>query len=127
MLNSGHFRRTAFVIRVGGDNLEPARFTTWAPKVIALIGKLPPTLASRSIHIEMRRMAPGETAEPVRFERLDFTSVVAAAARWAQDHDLALRDAEPDIPSSLSNRRADNWRHLLAIADLAGGSWPTRA
>ncbi len=127
VLNSGHFRRTAFVIRVTGENLEPARFTTWAPKVIALIGKLPPTLASRSIHIEMRRMAPGETVEPVRLERLDFKPVVAAAARWAQDHDLALRDAEPDIPGSLLGRRADNWRHLLAIADLAGGRWPARA
>ena len=127
MLNSGHFRRAAYVIRVTGDNLEPARFTTWAPKVIALIGKLPPTLASRSIHIEMRRMAPGETAEPVRLERLDFTSVVASAARWALDHDLALRDAEPDMPGSLMGRRADNWRHLVAIADLAGGSWPARA
>ena len=127
VLNSGHYRRTAFVIRVTGDNLEPARFTTWAPKVIALIGKLPPTLASRSIHIEMRRMAPGEVVEPVRLERLDFTEVVRSAGRWAQDHDLALRDAEPDMPGSLFGRRADNWRHLIAIADLAGGGWPARA
>jgi putative DNA primase/helicase len=127
VLNSGHFRRTAYVIRVTGDNFEPARFATWAPKVIALIGKLPPTLASRSIHIEMRRMAPGETAEPVRLERLDFTSVVAAVARWALDNDLALRDAEPDMPGSLFGRRADNWRHLLAVADLAGADWPARA
>jgi putative DNA primase/helicase len=127
VINSGHYRRAAFVIRVTGENLEPTRFTTWAPKVIALIGKLPPTLASRSIHIEMRRMAPGETAEPVRLERLDFTTVVASVARWAQDHDLSLRDAEPDMPGSLLGRRADNWRHLFAIADLAGGIWPARA
>ena len=127
VLNSGHSRRSAFVIRVTGDNLEPTRFTTWAPKAIALIGKLPPTLASRAVHIEMRRMAPGESAEPVRLERLDFTEVVAGVARWAQDHDLALRDAEPDMPGSLFGRRADNWRHLLAIADLAGGTWPARA
>jgi putative DNA primase/helicase len=127
VLNSGHYRRGAFVIRVTGENFEPARFTTWAPKAIALIGKLPPTLASRSIHIAMRRMAPGETAEPVRLERLDFTTVIAAAARWAKDHDLALRGAEPDMPSTLMGRRADNWRHMIAIADLAGGDWPARA
>lgn len=84
-------------------------------------------LAARSIHIEMRRMAPAESVEPVRLERLDFTEQVAAVARWAQDHDLALRDAEPDMPGSLFGRRADNWRHLIAIADLAGGSWPARA
>ena len=61
---------------------------------IAFIGKLPSTLASRSIHIEMRRMAPGETVEPVRIERLDFTDILRRAARWAQDYDFALRSAK---------------------------------
>ena len=129
VLNSGHFRRSAFVIRVVGEgkNMEPARFTTWAPKAIALIGKLPPTLASRSIHVEMRRMTAGESAEPVRLERLDFTEVGQQAARWAKDYAAILKTAEPDIPVSLTGRRADNWRHLFAIADAAGGTWPDRA
>ena len=129
VINSGHWRRMAFVIRVVGEggNMQPARFTTWAPKAIAMIGKLPSTLASRSIHIEMRRMGLGETVEPVRLERLDFGPTVSRAARWAKDSDPALRSAEPDVPSSLFGRRADNWRHLVAIADAAGGSWPDRA
>src|SRR5262249_21904188 len=29
--------------------------------------------------------------------------------------------------SGLHNRAADNWRPLLAIADIAGGEWPERA
>ena len=129
ILNSGHWKRSAFVIRVVGEgnSMEPAQFTTWAPKAIALIGKLPQTLASRSIHIEMRRMAPGETVVPVRLERLDFGPVVRKAARWAQDSEAILRGAEPDMPASLFGRRADNWRHLIAIADAAGGRWPDRA
>lgn len=36
----------------------------------------------------------------------------------------ALRAAEPDVPEALSDRAADAWEPLLAIADLAGGDWP---
>jgi Protein of unknown function (DUF3631) len=31
------------------------------------------------------------------------------------------------VPDALNDRAADNWRPLLAIADLAGGEWPARA
>ena len=128
VINSGHNRATSFVIRTAGDDHEPRRFMTWAPKAIALIGKLPPTLASRSIHIELRRFALGEHVEPVRPDRLaHLTPLARQAARWAADHVTALRDAEPDMPAILTGRRADNWRPLFAIADAAGGDWPARA
>ena len=39
----------------------------------------------------------------------------------------ALRDAEPALPGALADRAADVWEPLLAIADLAGRGWPTRA
>ena len=70
ILNSGHNKRSAYVVRTHGDNHEPRRFRTWAPKAIALIGKLPPTLASRSIHIKLQRKLPTETVEPLRADRL---------------------------------------------------------
>jgi len=38
-----------------------------------------------------------------------------------------LRQVDPPMPEGLRGRVADNWRHLLAIADLAGGEWPERA
>ena len=31
------------------------------------------------------------------------------------------------MPASLDGRAADNWRPLIAIADLAGSEWPARA
>lgn len=128
ILNSGHSRAYAFVIRTVGDDHEPRRFTTWAPKALALIGKLPPTLASRSIHIEQCRLAPDERVEPMRADRLDHLQPLARqAARWAADRAAALRDAEPDMPAMLTGRRADNWRPLFAIADSAGGEWPARS
>ena len=71
VLNSGHARAGAYVVRTVGDTHEPEVFRTWAPKAIALIGKLPATLASRAVHIELKRLAPGETVEPLRLHQLD--------------------------------------------------------
>ena len=31
------------------------------------------------------------------------------------------------MPASLTGRRADNWRHLIVIADAVRGEWPQRA
>jgi hypothetical protein len=41
VLNSGHTRALAYVVRTVGDEHEPRKFSTWAPKALALIGKLP--------------------------------------------------------------------------------------
>lgn len=128
VLNSGHNRAAAFVIRTAGEDHEPRNFKTWAPKAIALIGRLHPTLESRSVHIELRRIGVGEHVEPLRGDRLDHLAPLARkAARWVSDNVIALRAADPVMPAELRGRAADNWRHLIAIADRAGGDWPCRA
>ncbi len=128
VLNSGHARAGAYVIRTVGDQHEPTIFRTWAPKAIALIGKLPPTLASRSIHVELKRLAPGESVEPLRLHRVDLLEPLQRkASRWAADALADLRGYEPELPPELYGRAADNWRALLSIADKAGGEWPDRA
>ena len=54
VLNSGHCRDQAFLIRSVGDDHTPTRFNTWGPKVVALIGSLPDTLEDRAIGIAKR-------------------------------------------------------------------------
>src|SRR5262249_48912987 len=49
------------------------------------IGKLPATLASRAIHIELRRKTATERVEPLRLDRLDYEPLRRQAARWAAD------------------------------------------
>jgi putative DNA primase/helicase len=49
------------------------------------------------------------------------------AARWVADHEVSLSAADPEAPDTLHDRAVDNWRPLFAIADLAGGDWPTLA
>src|SRR5207247_351802 len=34
---------------------------------------------------------------------------------------------DPELPATAFNRLADNWRPLLAIAEVAGGDWPRLA
>ena len=128
VLNGGHHRDGGGVIRMAGPNQKPRRFDIWAPKAIALIGRLPPTLESRAISIELRRMAIGEHVEPLRGDRLEQLEPLCRQAwRWARDNSRLLEKAEPAMPETLRGRTADNWRHMIAIADAAGGDWPERA
>lgn len=125
ILNSGYRRSGAYVVRVVGDDHEPRRFSTWAATVIAMIGKLPSTLADRSIGIRLRRRRHDEEITPLSADKTKEQETLARkAARWVKDNLERLRDAEPTMPSGIFNRTADNWRPLLAIADAAGGAWP---
>ncbi len=129
VLNSGHSRPGAFVLRAVGDDHEPRVFSTWAPLAVAKIGKLPGTLRDRSIVLRMRRRARGEQVESLRADRISgaLEPLRRQMARWAADHLAQLRKADSATPAGFDDRAADNWRPLLAIADLAGGDWPARA
>ena len=129
VLNSGHTRTTAVVIRTVGEDHEPRAFSTWCPKTIALIGKLPDTLTDRAIEIRMRRRTAGEHVERLRQDRIEALchDIRRQAVRWADDHLNTLPDSDPSVPDALNDRAADCWRPLLAIAHAVGGDWPTRA
>ena len=128
ILNSGHTRTSAFVVRTVGDNHETTTFSTWCAKVIALIGKLPPTLQDRSIVVQLERKRTRETVERRRADRtLDLVELCRKAARWVADHRAELDVCDPVPPDTLDDRAADNWRPLLAIAEVIGGNWPQHA
>jgi hypothetical protein len=130
ILNSGHTKTAAHVIRnveINGEH-KPRRFSTWAPKAIATIRALADTLEDRAIVVQLQRKP--KAASVVRLRKRDseeFAVLRRQAARWASDNFSRLTDPEPDIPESLNDRAADNWRPLLAIAELAGGGWLKRA
>ncbi len=128
ILNSGHFRDMAFIIRTVGDDHEPKQFSTWAPMATAAIGKIPATLEARSIAIDMRRRRIDEHVERLRPGRTGYLDTLARqCARWAADNADDLAGADPEIPEVLLNRAGDNWRPLIAIADRAGGEWPEKS
>src|SRR5262249_8228529 len=128
IIDSGHRRSNAWVLRTVGDNHEPRRFSTWAPKSIAKIGKLPHTLASRSIHIRLRRMMPTESVIPLLYEkRGHLVPIKRQLIGWTTDNQATLRTTDdPVMPEKLRGPAGDNWRPLIAICDVVGGDWPDR-
>jgi putative DNA primase/helicase len=124
ILNSGHTRGGAYVVRCNADSNEPERFSTWAPKVLSGIGELPDTLADRSIVIKLERREPKQKIIKVRdADPAQFMQVRQKLARWALDNRDVVANARPAIPTPLNDRQSDNWDALLAISDLLGGNW----
>lgn len=128
IFNAG-WRRGGTALVVGSKDYKVERLQVYGFKAFAGIGsRLPDTVISRSIPITMRRRTRAEHVDP-------FYTRTAAKLRsdlkprleeWAQAVGIILVDTEPALPEALSDRQQDNWRLLLAIADVAGGGWPER-
>lgn len=130
VLNSGYRRSGKASVCIGqGAGVHAHDFATFCPKAIAGIGKLPDTVADRSIPIALRRRTRHEPVSRWR-ERdghREGRSIRAALAKWATTAVASLRDARPELPQTLSDRGQDVWEPLLGIADAAGRDWPQRA
>ena len=95
-------------------------FDPFGPKLIAGIGRRRDTIEDRAIIVKLRRRKADESVEAARLDRLDNRQLQSFCAAWARDNLAALKAADPLVPESLHDRAADNWRPLLAIADLCG-------
>jgi hypothetical protein len=128
LLNAG-FQRGKSALRCVGPLQKPTLFATFAMAALAGIGGLPDTITDRAVNIRMRRRKADETVSPFR-ERRDrpaLTKVHDRLAEWLADAGVVakLEAAEPEM--DLEDRAADVWEPLIAVADVAGGHWPTRA
>jgi len=129
VLNTGHRRggRASLCI-VQGTNISFRDFETFCPKAIAGIGRLPDTVADRSIPIHLKRKAPSEAVE--RFRRRNVSGQANEIRQWipawVSGHLKVLSVARPELPDALTDRQQDSVEPLLAIADAAGGDWPER-
>jgi hypothetical protein len=112
IFNSGHRKGGSVGRFVGGWS---KRYATFAPLCVGAIGMLPLPLMSRAAAVINMQRAPADA----QIQLLDENDPSFQAAReqirkWAATCSLARN---PDMPSSLHNRAADNWRVLFAIAD----------
>jgi uncharacterized protein DUF3631 len=130
VLNSGHRRGGKTTVCVGqGANISFKDFSTFCPKAIAGIGKLPDTVADRAIPVRLERRAPGERVDRFRWREVE------PQAQQLRHRLVALADvvaeilikAQPDLPNELDDRAWDGVEPLLAIAELTGGNWPVEA
>lgn len=130
LLNAGWTRGTAFVVRVEGDRNEPRLFSAWCPKAIAAIGTLSETIEDRSIRVSLDRKPVGvrkADAFDVDVVHAVTEPVRRRIARWTADNLAAIATAQPTRPPGLDDRSWNNWKPLLAVAEVAGGDWPARA
>ena len=146
IINSGNARRTAYVLRLSKSNPQQnrarlprhsdsprhseaaagataglQRYSCWCPKAIAMIGKVPDTIADRSIVVQMVRKLTSEKRIPLA--ALNATSIKAKCARFALDQGQAVAQYEKIHGDGLNDRAADTFDPLYVIARLAGKEW----
>lgn len=124
ILNSG-FQRGGVYIRCDGVSLEPVKFATFGPKVLAGIGSLPDTITDRSIPIALKRRTKDEPAEPFRLTEVDAdaSKLRDRLAGWAAVHFKECADFRIPRGMQLSDRQIDISEPLLAIAAACGEAW----
>ncbi|WP_432138861.1 DUF3631 domain-containing protein [Streptomyces sp. bgisy154] len=129
-LNSG-YRRGAKSLRCVGDgsNQTAAWFASFCAVAMAGLGSLPDTILTRSVIIRMRKRAPNETVEPYRrrVHEKQGHALRDRLAEWAATVHDQVAEAWPEMPEGVTDRPADVWEPLLAVADAAGCHWPDRA
>jgi hypothetical protein len=127
-LNAGH-RRTGVTYRCVGDSQTVTPFPSYTAVAVAGLGSLPDTILTRSVIIRMRRRARNEKVEPfrARIHEKEGVALRERLATWAEQARGWVMGAWPEMPEGVSDRPADVWEPLLAVADTAGGDWPKRA
>ena len=129
LLNAGHRRHgVAGRCVVRGKQIFTEEIPAYCAVALAGLGGLPDTILSRCVIVKMRRRAPDEVVEPFRRRVLEQEGLGLRRrlSLWAD----VIRDSVrtlPEMPSSVTDRDADVWEALVAIADAAGGDWPDRA
>ncbi|MFJ4328263.1 DUF3631 domain-containing protein [Streptomyces tricolor] len=129
-INAGHRRNRPMFRCVGdGANQTVQAFHSYAAVAVAGLGYLPDTIRDRSVNIRMRRRARNEKIEPyrTRIHEKEGFALRDRLATWAEQVSERVMNVWPDMPEGVTDRPADVWEPLLAVADAAGGDWPERA
>jgi hypothetical protein len=130
MLNAGH-RRGAMAGRcvIRGKEVLTEELPAYCAVALAGMGNLPETILARSVVIRMRRRSPDERIKPFRrrIEEAEGKRLRESLATWTASVRTQLTGVWPEMPAGIADRDADVWEPLLAVADAAGGQWPTLA
>jgi hypothetical protein len=100
------------------------KYSCWCPKVIAMIGQVPDTIADRSIVVKMSRKLVSETCAPLA--ELNTTAIKSKCARFAADNSQSIAGTAKIRGEGLNDRAADTFDPLYVIARLAGPEWEAK-
>ena len=130
LLNAGHRKAsTAGRCVLKGKEYSTEEFPAYCAVALAGLGYLPDTILTRSIVIKMQRRAANEQIEPYRErihkpESFQLYEKLALCMSLLQDE---IGDPYPELPESITDRNADVWEGLIAIAKCASLDWYDRA
>ena len=131
LINAGYERGLkAIRMERGGGGFVKISFDPFCPKILAGIGRLPDTIVDRSIAILIHRKLRTQPCQKYRRQDRDKAKPLHDALEaWSKDDELlkTLRESQPQMPGSLTDRQEDIWEPLLAIADSIGGDMPKLA
>ena len=132
ILNAGYRRGpNAVVWRCEGQSFTPVGFNVFCPKAFAGVGaaNLHATTLDRCIPILLERKLPDDPVERFRASHAEpgAHELRQRATEWVDQNAEQFEAAQPTLPDELDDRTQEIWEPLLAIADLAGGTWPRRA
>lgn len=126
VVNGSQRRKSAYIVRCVEPDYEPRTFSTWCPKLIAGIGKIPDTILDRSLVVRLERKPPQAILDPWRErDREAIEAMRRRLSRWTVDNVARIVTSLPavEFPAGLHDRARDAWESLLAIANAAGGEW----
>ncbi len=125
VIDSGHEREFAWVIRTAMEGEDTVYFSTWCPKALAMIGLPKRTILSRAIHVRLERKTGEAKTEKLKKKHYqELAELRRKISRLANDVREQVRVFESDL---LENRAGDNWQPLLAIANTGGDDWVIEA
>jgi hypothetical protein len=100
------------------------RDSCWCPKAIAMIGKVPETLADRSIVVNMQRKLTAEKCAPLA--EFNPAVIVQKCVRWANDEQQDVADWPRLGNEKLNDRASDTYEPLFVIGAKAGTVWEAK-
>jgi hypothetical protein len=148
ILNCGNTWRTAYVLRLAPRHkrgpkakAEPApeggpaadgtaesglmRYSCWCPKVIAMIGRVPDTIADRSVLVRLERKLVTEKCAPLT--EFKPKSITSKCVRFANDNNGRITQAARETAPGLNDRAADTFEPLFVLARMAAAGWFEKA
>ena len=88
----------------------------------------PPRYPRRPLHPHPHDQKAGsQRCERLKALEAEAPAIREACARFISEHRAQIEQAEPAVPTELSDRAAEIWEPLLVLADIAGGDWPRLA
>jgi hypothetical protein len=150
IVNSDCHRSSAFVVRVSNPQNQSTKipgttsalktaaslgfsppvmspglslFSSWCPKAVAAVGRLPDFFADHCILIRTRRKTRKDHCEPLQNLGRYANCLRRKCARFVSDCSQKISDACPEIPQEIVGHLGAVWEPLFPLADLAGEPW----